>query len=330
MKIFVTGPDTADSFTHNVAHTFRAMGHAVVTDPTEAFPMLRSAAGRGLEEIVSLVSARWRRRRGKRALRIAEEARPDLTVMCTLTFDPETVRRLHRASGGRVVCWYGDSAANLRRDHLLSGEYDAVFAKDEQLVGVLRSMLGIEAHHLPEACNPDWHRPLAECRSTAVVVAGTCYGYRNAIVGRLLEAGVNVRVYGPAPAAWVPGPVRAAHSGVFLDHTTKAGIFGEALACLGTFALSEGVHNVNCRIFETCACGGLLLAEDRAALTRYFDPGSEYLAYRSFEECLEHLGRLRDDYSAARVIRARAVKRAHGEHTYRHRLERMLAVLELA
>jgi len=329
MKIFVTGPDAVDSFAHNVSHTLREMGHDAHTDPGLSFEMRYSAVRRGVEELLSRAWQRWRLRRDARVLRIIEQFRPDLTLMCTMTFEPQTVEQIRRISGGKVVCWFGDAPANLRRDHLVSREYDAVFAKDADFVRVLDRMLGIEAHHLPEACNPSWHRPVASRAGDTGVVAGTSYGYRNAVVGRLLEAGQTVDVYGPVPARWVSPRLRAAHTGKFLDHRTKGPVFGEALACLSSFALSEGQNAVNCRVFETCACGGLLLSEARPAIERYFEPGREYLAYSSFEECLSHLERLRRDESGAREIRERASRRAHAEHTYRHRLEQMFRTLDL-
>jgi spore maturation protein CgeB len=327
MKIFVTGPDAVDSFAHNVSHTLRVMGHEVRTDSALAFEMQQSAWRRGLDEVLQRVSRRRRLRRDARALRIVQEFKPQLTLMCTMTFEPETVERIRRSTGGKVVCWYADSPANLRRDHVVSGEYDAVFAKDIDLVNALGEMLGLEAHHLPEACNPDWHRPTTDRSGNAVVVAGTSYGYRNAVVQQLIDARATVRVYGPAPPLWVSARVRAAHTGVFLDHESKSPVFGEALACLSSFALSEGRNAVNCRIFETCACGGLLLSEARPAIEQYFEPGREYLTYSSLGECLEHLRRLETDDVEAREMRARAARRAHAEHTYRHRLERLLSTI---
>jgi spore maturation protein CgeB len=327
MKVFVTGPDAADSFAHNVSYALREMGHDVRTDRGLAFSMHLSPLQRGLDEVLSRGWRRWRMRRDARAVRVATEFKPDLTLMCTLTFEPDTVERIRRLSGGPVVCWYGDTAGNVKRDHVVGGEYDAVFAKDPDFVRTLRTMLGIEAHHLPEACNPAWHRPTAERNGDTVVVAGTSYGYRNALVERLLDAGEEVRVYGAPPSVWVSAKVKGAHTGAFLDHRRKAHVFGEALACLSSFALSEGRNSVNCRVFETCACGGLLLSEEREALAPYFERDREYLAYASFEECCDHLKRLRSDYAQAREIRTRAARRAHGEHTYRHRLERMLEIL---
>ena len=250
-------------------------------------------------------------------------------LMCTRTFEPDSVDTIRRVSGGKVVLWYGDAPANLKRDHVVSGEYDAVFAKDPDLVRRLKQMLGLDAHPLAEACNPAWHRPVAQRRGNTLVVAGSSYGYRNALVRRLLAAGEQVKLYGPPPSIWVPRDVAAAHTNRFLDQDTKAQVFGEALACLTSFALSEGANSVNCRVFETCACGAVALAEEREAIGRYFERDREYLAYGSMEECLEQLARLRADESGARELRRRASERAHGEHTYRHRLESMLATLDL-
>ncbi len=329
MRVFVTGPEASDSFTHNVAHTFREMGHEVRTDPGVVMSMRQSVLRRGMRELLERASRRWRMRREAGAVGIAREFKPNLTVMCTMTFEPESVDTIRRVSGGRVVLWFGDAPANLKRDHVVSGEYDTVFAKDPDLVHHLRAMLGLDAHQLAEACNPAWHRPVAQRNGDALVVAGTSYGYRNALVRRLLAAGEEVRLYGPPPAFWVPRDVVAAHTKQFLDHRSKARVFGEALACLTSFALAEGRNSINCRVFETCACGGVALAEDREAIGRYFERDREYLAYGSLEECLEHLARLKKDCSGARELRERAAQRAHSEHTYRHRLEQMLVTLDL-
>lgn len=329
MRVFVTGPDGSDSFSHNVAHSLREMGHEVRIDPGSSLSMTHSALRRGIDEVLRRASSAIRLKDERRAVRIAGEFKPDLTLMCTQTFEPESVAAIRRRSGGLVVCWYGDAPANIRRDHLVSGEYDALFAKDPDLVHKLRSMLALPIEYLPEACNPSWHKPVARRSGDTLLVAGTSYGYRNALVTRLIASGVEVAIYGPSPGRWVSESIRRAHSGRFLDHETKARCFGEAMACLASFALSEGSNSVNCRIFETCASGGLLLCEEREALGRYFETGREYWGYRSFEQSLDWLARAKRDYREAERVREAASRRAHAEHTYAHRLRQMFAALDL-
>ena len=155
MRVFLTGPESSDSFTHNVAHTFREMGHEVRTDPGVVMSMRQSVLRRGMRELLERASRRWRMRREAGAVGIARDFKPDLTVMCTLTFEPETVDAIRRVSGGRVVLWFGDPPANLKRDHVVSGEYDTVFAKDPDLVHHLRAMLGLDAHGQTARLSPN-------------------------------------------------------------------------------------------------------------------------------------------------------------------------------
>lgn len=329
MKVFVVGPEKSDCFTHNVAHAFRSLGHEVFSMPPHLFATVQSRVSRGLEEILQRTSSTWRLRGDRWAIRVAGEFKPAITFVCTRTLEPETVEEIRKRSGGLVICWYGDTPGNIRRDHIVSGEYDAVFLKDTDFARSCHDVLGIEAYTLDEACNPDWHRPMTKTRSHHLLAAGTLYGYRNSFLKRLADQGEMIQVYGPPPSPWVPQVVKKLHTGRYLDQTTKAQAFNEALACLNTFAPAER-NNLNCRIFETCASGGLLLTERKEALSRCFEPGKEYLDFASFEECIEQIDRIRFDIGLSERIRQAAVKKAHGEHTYVHRLATILRTIDVS
>ncbi|HEX2826082.1 MAG TPA: glycosyltransferase [Burkholderiales bacterium] len=325
MKIFVAGPDHGDFFTHNVAVTCKTMGHDV--RPFHGFRPAGSLGrvGRVIESVRERVRAS-QLRLDRAVLDAAAAFRPNLTIVCTRTLEPDTVRMIRSRTGSAVVCWFGDAPSNIRRDHVVSGEYDAVFLKDRRYADDLRDVLGLNAHHLHEACNPMWHRPNTDERAGHVAVAGTLYGYRAAVLRRLVAAGWEVRCFGPAPSAWIDPEIAKLHTGEFLDHTRKAQEFGRALACLNTFAPAER-DTLNCRVFETCGCGGLLVSEHKAAMDDCFTENEEYLAFRSFEELDEHLGRIRRDPAFAERIRANAARRAHSEHTYRQRLGYILETI---
>jgi len=107
----------------------------------------------------------------------------------------------------------------------------------------------------------------------------------------------------------------------YLNETNKAEKFESALACLNTFSPLEAASSLNCRIFEVCGSGGLLLTESRTAINRCFEPGSEYLDFNSMEECIEKIGFIQDNPGQADNIRKQAADRAHRDHTYEKRLE---------
>lgn len=67
--------------------------------------------------------------------------------------------------------------------------------------------------------------------------------------------------------------------------------------------------------------------EYRQAIEDCFEPGNEIETFSSVEELLEKLDRYKKDQGAAMVIRENAQKRALNEHTYQHRLEYILKLV---
>lgn len=327
MKILVLGSESGDYFAHNVAYTLRKMGHDVLSDHMLGSDAGKSRLRRGVKLVLNQASHRWAMRDDRRAIALSKAHRPQLVLVCTRTYEPETIESIRR-NGAMVICWFADSPANVQRGHITSNEYDAVFVKDSRFADDLRNVAGIEAFHLHEACNPDWHKPTHMEIKNHIAVAGTMYGYRNRIVGRLVDAGWSVRCYGPSPSPWVGMQVKKIHTGIFLDQTNKANAFGEALACLNTFSPAER-NALNCRIFETCGCGGLLISEHKSAMDECFDPYEEYLPFSTFDELLEQLERANADGAMTTRIRANALRRAHSEHTYEHRLNKIFSLISL-
>jgi len=88
------------------------------------------------------------------------------------------------------------------------------------------------------------------------------------------------------------------------------------------------IVGVNTRAFELAAAGACQVADFKEDLSTLFKPGEEVLVYRDLGE----LGRLLDHYLArpeeAEAIGDNARRRALAEHTLRHRVEEMLAVLQ--
>ena len=323
MKIFVVGPERMDTFIHNVAHTFKKMGHDVQSDSEFRSKAMRSRYQTAAVEILSRTSKKFRMRDDRRAIQIANYFKPDLVFVGTRTLEPETVHAIRKKHGCPAVCWYGDTPGNLKRNHITSGEYDAVFVKDKRFSDDLRNVLGLNAFHLHEACNPDWHRPIEVSVSGHLLVAGTLYGYRSAIIEKLLNLNRRVKVFGPLPSPWISKVVKEAHTGIFLDHTNKAFEFSKAIACLNTFAPAER-DTLNCRIFESCGSGGLLISEHKNSLDECFDPYEEYLPVSSVDQLLEQIDRVQCSPEYANKIRQNAVNRAHSKHSYLNRLQTIL------
>jgi hypothetical protein len=320
VKILIPFVLYADCFADNAAITLKAMGHEVTTlgpapkGAGKEFGFLAHATRVVAERVAG------DRPTGEecRILKLAKTFRPDLVLALTRGLHSEILDELGRICPGRRVLWWGDTPANSTRWGLLDPGWDVVYIKDAAAVAKLR-LVGRNAHLLHEAMNPLWHKPVASQSNDTIAVAGNSYAFRQAVCLRLIEHRVPVTLYGPKPPVWSNPIYRKAHSGKYIVKEEKSRVFGEALACVNTFALSES-NSLNCRAFEIAGAGGLQLIEYRPAIEECFELGKELLAFSTFDELMAHIERARKEPVAMRVIREAGARRALAGHTYEHRL----------
>ena len=327
MKVIISNFPVPDSFVDNVAYTLKKMGFSVIVPKSvvgysrlQALNVMRSSLERAFPGHWT-ASERW-------AVAAAKEAGGgDLLLWLTKGLRQEVLEHLRSLGVRRLVAWWGDAPANMRGMGLLTGGWDKIFIKDAATVAKFVAV-GLPAELLHEACNPDWHRRLYTRISNEITIAGNYYGYRQYLAECLLKAGEPLALYGPPIPRWGNSDLKGAHRGKYIVRDEKSRVFGEALACLNSTALSEG-DSLNCRAFEIAGACGLQLIEDKPAVAHCFEPGREVLTYRSVDEIREHLARARCEPDWANQVREAGYKRAHGEHTYEHRLRHILSSVGL-
>ena len=330
MRILVPNFPAPDSFTDNVVHTLRAMGHdvrcmdhLVFRDRGRIQRILKDAYSGYYPDTLS-GQEHW-------ALDQAKDWKPDLVLCLTISFREEVLRELKRLGVGVCAAWWGDTPANMRGMGLLEEGWDRIYLKDADAVAKFRAV-NLPAAVLHEAANPDWHRPIASQShedSDKLAVAGNYYGYRQILIRRLSEAQVPMALYGAKLPRWSTPAVRQQFRGRYIVKEEKSSVFHAALACLNSTHLSEG-QSLNCRAFEICGAGGLQLIEPKRALADCYEPDREVLTYTSVDEIVAHLDRARTEPDWARKIREAGRRRTLAEHTYSHRLTHILADTGLA
>ncbi len=326
LRIFIPAPCFEDSFVDNVQVALQQMGHEVRTLGTISHEVYWRLPRYALRVAVARLCGDRPSPLERKAVKIARAFKPDLVLGLTAHLHPETLEGLGKLCPRRRVLWWGDSSANSRRWGLLDPRWDAVFLKDKAAVQKLR-IVGRDALLLHEAMNPVWHRPVACQGHDRVAVAGNYYAFRQALVLRLLADGVGLDLYGPRPPSWAHESIKARHLGRYLTREDKSRVFGEALACLNTFSLAEG-DSLNCRAFEIAGAAGLQLIEYRPSIEDCFEPGRELLTFANYEELTQHIERARKHPEETTRIREAGAKRALSEHTYAHRLQRILDWVE--
>jgi len=325
-RIGVIGPVAPDYFAENVGDALQRLGHVVT--------QLGAARSRGRSRLVDRAAGLARQ-----ALPRLDERAQDSIVRAALGADceiiinldsylvPSVVTRL-RNSGARVAFWFPDHVANLRRQLMLLAPYDAIFFKEPFLTDRLRAMLDLPVYYLPEACNPRWHRPVAQAGTEPyLVIAGNMYPSRVRLLDRLIAKGIPLRLYGGGFPRWIgETAARTVHTGHYVARAEKARVFRSAAGVLNTMHPSE-LSGVNVRLFEAAGCGAAVLTEFRPTVPELFAVGKEVLAFHDFDDLVEQASMLLSERGLTARLGDAATQRAHRDHTYDLRVTAILEKL---
>lgn len=91
-------------------------------------------------------------------------------------------------------------------------------------------------------------------------------------------------------------------------------------------AAAESYAN-NMRLYEATGMGTMLLTDAKTNLGELFDVGREVVAYRNADEACEQIRYYADHPREREAIAAAGQRRTLREHTYRHRMEELAAIL---
>jgi spore maturation protein CgeB len=332
MRILISGRIYPDSFARNIAAAAESMGHVVrAVDPSPHHWRL-GYAGSILVEYLGKALSPLERSRQRCLLRSVRALRPDLVLITHATFHPRVIEELRKMSAAKVAAWFPDHLAGLGRQYLLASDLDACFFKDPYMVDIFRAKLGMSAFYLPEACNPQWHRRVelseADRRKYGcdLTTASNMYYYR----ARLLEmfTDYDLKLWGAGCPFWLGSPLRRCYPNVYVAELDKSKAFNAAKIVLNTMHFAE-IEGVNCRLFEAAGCGAFQIAEWKPGLAEFFEPEREVVTFRSREELRDKVDYYLAHPEERQAISDRAYTRAHRQHTYEIRLQRMLRILGL-
>ncbi len=173
--------------------------------------------------------------------------------------------------------------------------------------------------YLPEGANPEVHRPYNTEKTIDVSFVGQCYGNRHEVIERLTSCGIHVEAYG---SGWPNGPLTA---------EDMVRMYSKSRINLG-FGSVIGLSNAYClkgRDFEIPMSGGLYLTEYHPELDRFYNIGSEIVAYRDFNDLVEKIRFLLSNPEKADEIRRKGYERARREHSWEMRFEKIFHLLGL-
>jgi spore maturation protein CgeB len=342
MRIAVVGPISSDSFAKCIFQTLQDMGHDVLSvNPdksflsgflpdslyTRHFLYLKVIEDFFAKSFAPVEAYQW-----KKPAEAIRRYEPDLILSTVWDIPPGILEKLKRGQrrDPLAVMWCPDALINFGRQYLFLAPWDFLFFKDKYLVDIFKKKLELNAHFLPLACYPKWHRQLSlsaqelKTYGCDITIAGGLYPYRAKIFEHFLS--YQIKIWGQPLSSYLKSPVRKFHQGRYVGELEKSKAFNGAAIVLNTMHYSE-ISGLNQRVFDACGCGAFQVVDDSPSLKDFFIPGKELVCFQDLKELKEiipyYLNRPQERAEIARS----GYLRAHAEHTFQHRLNTMFQLI---
>jgi spore maturation protein CgeB len=277
------------------------------------------------------------------------------------------VIRAIRDMGILTINWYCNGSYQFDLVAAIAPSYDFCLVPEKFRIDDYRR-IGATPVYCQEAANPRIYRPSPLPRDVDVSFVGQKYGDRPEYIQHLLEAGIDVQVWGPS---WAPdisirglidrlrslrsmndtiGVVRRLASR-FLGREARVqqrGIFGPPLSdeemirmysrskislgfssCGSTHEGTERILQVRLRDFEAPMSGAFYMVEFMEELAEFFDIGSEVVCYSSKEDLASKCRYYLKHERERDRIRLAGLRRAVNEHTWQKRFETVFRTIGL-
>ncbi|MBI3634620.1 MAG: glycosyltransferase [Candidatus Rokubacteria bacterium] len=211
--------------------------------------------------------------------------------------------------------------------------YDVFFTKERYALRCLQQAGLRNVQYLPMYCVPAWHHRVepttveAERWGAPLSFVGSRYPYRERFLRELRD--YPLRLWGGGWARSTDPEIRKLVGGGPVWDREKLLVYSASTLSLNQHHPMNDIVGVNTRTFELAAAGACQVVDGKEDLATLFKPGEEVVTYRDLGELKRHL----DHYLLPRPDEARAIgenarRRALAEHTLRHRIEEILAVVK--
>jgi len=210
--------------------------------------------------------------------------------------------------------------------------YDVFFTKERYALRALEGVGIRNLHYLPMYCVPAMHHPVTLAPEEQLRYAGPLsfvgsrYPYRERLIKELLE--FPIKLWGSGWQRADSPDIRVLAAGGPVWGRAKLAIYSGSTLSLNHHHPMNDIVGVNTRAFELAAAGACQVVDLKEELPALFKPRDEVVTYRDLDEMKKHLTYYLGHPDEARAIGENARTRALKEHTLRHRIEEMLAVVE--
>ena len=333
MRIAIIGGNGPDTMEHHLNDAFIHAGHdSQIFDIYDYWYFNKS----GLKKIITTLDKIARAYSDKYDVnvfnRVASrvlEYNPAL-VVCVYRFIHPSFVSTMKCAGKTVIHVNPDQMTTLEYQQVFASDYDAWFTKDPYMERFMRNNMKLNVFHYDEAFNIRSHKRPNEAKKECeadinidVMTYGTLYPYRSRMLKQLLEAGIDLKLYGVAPNRFYNGEMERSYQHKYITGEEKAKLLYGSKIVFNNMHFAE-VEGVNCRFFEVNGAGAFQLSDYRPILNNILPVDPELVSFRSIDEGIDkikyYLHHPEERYEIADKIYQHFIQ----NYTYDHLIKKIL------
>lgn len=269
--------------------------------------------------------------------------KPELLLTFTGFGFPTDLLQSFRNKGIKLAVWLTEDPYYIDHTINLVNSFDFVFTIDSSAKEIYENRGHRQVHHLPLGTNPDVFKPktVEEKYKSDICLVGYPYPDRIKYVRYILQY-TNFKVL--LVGEWKAYARRlrrlknvTIHDG-WISPPTVANYYNGSKIILNSHRPVNLVYNqnkqkiigksINNRTFDVASCGSFQLIDFKEDLPKHFKEGEEIIAFRNFEELLEKTKYYMNAEEERKIIAKKARIRVLKEHTFQHRLNQIISVIE--
>jgi spore maturation protein CgeB len=330
MKITLLGSKDFDSLEYHLHDSFQFLGNDITHIDVKDIIALPSKFNYFATKFLKKYDEYLFR---KVAIKIIESD-PEL-VVCTYRFiNPICIKLIKQALPNvKVIHINPDALTTFEYQQIFASPYDAYFTKDPFIVDFMKNKMGLNTFYLPEAFNPRVHKKpnidkeeLEKKIDIDVVAFGSMYAYRANMVGHLLNAGIDVALFGTPETRFPKPEIEKNFRNEYITGDRKAEVLYGSKIVFNNFHYAE-IESANVKFFEISGIGGFQLCDYKPVLSEYSAIPVEQFTFKSIGEAIALVQYYLDKPKLRHEMALKQYNHFALNHTYEDRINQLLQLI---
>lgn len=286
---------------------------------------------------IAWINALDRNHINRKMVSLAERVQPDVAIITGGHRITASTVEILKKNGIKTVLWTIDAPRDFQPIIDVAPMYDHIFCQGTEAIILLDKECVSGAQWLPMACDPIEHRPVQlseeerEHYGNDLAFVGSYYPSRAALFEEL--SCFDLGIWGPG---WekldAKSKLRRCIKGAHTPPSEWLKIYSASkIILVAHYQDPSGrfpVYQASPRVFEAMACGAFTISDNQRDVFSLFNDGEHLVRFDNIGELIDKIKFYIDNPGEKKDIAQRGREEVLNNHTYEHRIEKLLSYVK--